>query len=417
MAILFIAAESPAKKVSPETALYNQAKKSYYALIGSKSQKAFRHNWINVIEKFKNVWKRYPRGDEAPKALFTVAKLYHRFYLEHKGAENLDQALRYYRKVVLDFTDNPLADDALFQQGNIFLIKKNQALAREAFAGVVKNFPRGDQSGLAKKKLLALGPPTHKKNRGRKVKKSVRKSKPVKTASREGRKPLIVIDPGHGGKDAGARSKNGLLEKHVNLAISKRLKKILETRYDYQIIMTREDDSFIPLDKRGEIANRENADLFVSIHVNAARREGANGIETYHLGRGSSERARETAARENGDTVYSVPDSEVQRILTDMITNRTMNDSSCLAKAVQKTLTKGIIRNYPTVKDLGVKDGPFYVLHDTKMPSILVEVGFLTNHIEQRRLASFKYLEQLAGHIALGIHAAMPIEKKCAPTI
>jgi len=417
LAFLLIAAAARASTVPPETALYNQAKKNYYALIDSKSKRAFRHNWTKVIAQFKNVWKQYPRGNAAPKALFTVAKLYHRLYLEHKGAKNLDRALFYYREVVSDFTDHPLADDALFQEGNIFLIKKDRDSARDAFSGVVKNFPWGDRSGAAKKKLLNLGPPTHKKNRSRQVKTGAKKDTAVKTAARGKHRPLIVIDPGHGGKDAGARSKTGLLEKHVNLAISKRLQRILETRYGYRTLITRTNDSFIPLDKRGEIANRNNADLFVSIHVNAARREGANGIETYHLGRGSSERARQTAARENGDTVYSVPDSEVQRILTDMITNRKMNDSSCLAKAVQKTLAKGMTRNYPRVKDLGVKDGPFYVLHDTKMPSILVEVGFLTNRIEQRRLASFAYLDQLAGHIARGIHVVMPIEKKCAPTI
>ena len=229
--------------------------------------------------------------------------------------------------------------------------------------------------------------------------------------------PMIVLDPGHGGKDDGAHGGSGLLEKHLNLEISKRVKKILEVRYGFKVALTRSDDTFIPLEKRGDIANDLDAELFVSIHVNAAMRKGAKGIETYFLGRGLSERARQTAARENGEVIFSVPNNDVQRILMDMEANRKMNNSSCLARRVQDRLANGMAKYYGGIKNLGVKEGPFYVLHTTYMPSILVEVGFITNRQEEKRLRSSRYLERLASNIARGIKAAMPVDKKCAQTI
>tara|TARA_B100000686_G_scaffold322520_1_gene376404 strand:+ start:1216 stop:2907 length:1692 start_codon:yes stop_codon:yes gene_type:complete len=229
--------------------------------------------------------------------------------------------------------------------------------------------------------------------------------------------PLIVLDPGHGGKDDGAHGRSGLLEKHLNLAISKRVKRILESRYGFRVAMTRGDDRFIALNKRGNIANHLNAEIFVSIHVNAATRKGARGIETYFLGRGLSERARETAARENGEVIFSVPNNDVQRILMDMEANRKMNNSSCLARKVQDRLAKGMKKYYSRVKNLGVKEGPFYVLHTTYMPSILVEVGFISNLQEEKRLRNSRYLDRLADNIARGIKVATPIDKKCAQTI
>ena len=226
--------------------------------------------------------------------------------------------------------------------------------------------------------------------------------------------PLIVIDPGHGGKDIGAKSRRGLLEKDVNLKISKRLKKILESRYGYQVILTRTDDTFIPLEERGKIANDSDADLFVSIHVNAAKRLSAHGIETYHLGVANSDRAEETAARENGELVYSVNELPVQRILADMLSTTKINDSGILAVHVQERLHSWVKKKYSNVKDLGVKKAPFFVLHDTKMPSILVEVGFITNSREEKRLRKSAYLDSLAVSIARGIHE---FKKDRGPTI
>ena len=216
--------------------------------------------------------------------------------------------------------------------------------------------------------------------------------------------PLIVVDAGHGGKDHGARSASGIKEKDVNMKIAKHVKTILVNRFKYRVVMTRKDDTFIPLKDRSKISNKRNADLFVSIHANAAKRKSAHGIETYFLGTSHNERALETAARENGELVKSVKDNQVQQILASLITTTKINDSSRLAGRVQDNLFKSSKKKYRGLKNLGVKEGPFYVLHGADMPSILVEVGFLTHRKEARMLSQPDYLYRLASSIAEGIH-------------
>ena len=218
------------------------------------------------------------------------------------------------------------------------------------------------------------------------------------------KRPVVILDPGHGGKDDGAKGRAGVLEKDINLKIARRVKRILEKRYGYQVGLTRQQDTFIELKDRGDLANQADADLFVSIHANAAPRKSAQGIETYYLGAGSSDRALETAARENGDLVESVEDDDVQQILASLISTTKMNESARLAAAVQKRLVKIMSRKFSHVQDLGVKEGPFYVLHRTNMPSILIEVGFVTNRQEERRLQNATYQYWLAESIAQGIH-------------
>jgi len=215
--------------------------------------------------------------------------------------------------------------------------------------------------------------------------------------------PLIVIDAGHGGNDLGAKGYRGIQEKNVNLAIALRLKDILTSRYKYRVILTRGDDTFIPLPGRGKIANDNNADVFVSVHANAAPRRAAHGIETYYLGQGHSEEAKATAARENGKLVKSVKDDETQEILASMISTTKINQSSRLAGNIQNQLYQSMRKKYSGVKNLGVKEGPFFVLHDTNMASVLVEVGFVTNPREESRLKQSSYLDRLASSIAKGV--------------
>jgi len=217
------------------------------------------------------------------------------------------------------------------------------------------------------------------------------------------RTPLIVVDAGHGGKDLGAKGNSGLLEKDVNLAIALRLKDILKSSYKYRVILTRKNDIFIPLAGRGKIANDNGADVFVSVHANSAPRRSAHGIETYYLGNGHSEQAKQTAIRENGQLVKSVKDDQTQEILASMISTTKINKSSRLASSIQSQLYQSMRKKYSSIKNLGVKEGPFFVLHDTNMASVLVEVGFLTNRKEESYLKQSSYLNRLASAIAKGI--------------
>lgn len=211
----------------------------------------------------------------------------------------------------------------------------------------------------------------------------------------------IVLDPGHGGKDPGAVGRNGLMEKDVTLRISKRLREKLASRLDSKILMTRETDVFIPLEERTAIANSRDADLFVSIHINASPRRAATGIETYILNVSADAASRRLAARENATSAKSVSDLEF--ILSDLIRTAKTNDSGMLAAAVQERLVSGLKARYSDIRGNGVKGAPFYVLVGTKMPSILVEVSFISNPMEEERLQDERYIEEVVDGITAGL--------------
>jgi len=211
----------------------------------------------------------------------------------------------------------------------------------------------------------------------------------------------VVIDPGHGGKDSGAVGGTGLTEKEIVLDVSKRLKKKLESNFGWDVILTRDSDVFIPLEERIAIANAKKADLFISIHANASRRKEAKGVETYFLNLSSNSNAIEVAARENAVSLKNI--SDLQKILNELLLNSKINESSRLAGAVQKNLVETLNVTFTETKDLGVKPGPFYVLIGAKMPSILVEISFITNPHEETLLKSDDYREKINEGIFAGV--------------
>jgi N-acetylmuramoyl-L-alanine amidase len=539
-------------QTSQPSALYTQARKVYSRLVNAHEKRPARDEWLLCIGKFNGIDLAYPTTQEAYKAVYTVARIYHQIYKEFGRVEDQESALHYYKKVVDNQGFKYLGDDALYHEGEIHLERKNFSSANEIFKTILEKYPDGDQTAKVKKVLNEIKPQLNKQRSSHgdfvgdgvilqklsyfpgsnlsqvvihtsspveisskrltdpdrfyldfsgtridenllkhqaqikdEVIEQVRLSqhdkntsrlvidiKPVKgldinTLRENGRvvveirrplvsesvqtvkldqkkdfaqevdyqkleephksevsskvmakpvtaisapvinplptAPLVVLDPGHGGKDMGAQGDHGLLEKTVNLEVARRVEQILVNRYKYRVKLTREDDSFVSLKDRGSLANENGASVFVSIHTNAAPRKSAMGIETYFLGMGSNERARETAARENGELVKSVQDDQVQNILTDLLSTTKINASSRLAGRVQNHLAS-VAKKFDGAKNLGVKEGPFFVLHDTNMPSILVEMGFITNVIEEKRLDSSTYLNTLAFSIARGIH-------------
>ncbi len=213
----------------------------------------------------------------------------------------------------------------------------------------------------------------------------------------------IVIDAGHGGNDPGAVGRGGLQEKDVTLKLAQLLKSRLAGQFDGAVLMTRDKDVFIPLEERTAIANSKDADLFISIHVNASPRRAASGVETYILSISRDEEARRVAARENATSTRSVSDLEF--ILNDLIKTAKTNDSSKLASAVNARLVARLAKDYDGVKSNGVKGAPFYVLVGTKMPSILVEVSFISNPVEETRMRDEKYLRAIVDGIYDGLTA------------
>lgn len=210
----------------------------------------------------------------------------------------------------------------------------------------------------------------------------------------------VVIDPGHGGDDQGARGPKGTLEKDIVLAISKRLKKQLEGQ-GLKVVLTRKNDRTMTLFERTEIANDLNADIFVSIHCNGNRKSKFKGVETFYLNNSSDTYSTRLAKRENESMGQQV--SDLDFILTDLSMNANVNDSIALANFVQKSMVKKLKLKYSGIEDRGVRRAVFHVLLYARMPAILVETSFITNAKEEKRLKSAKYQEQLAKGIALGI--------------
>jgi N-acetylmuramoyl-L-alanine amidase len=211
----------------------------------------------------------------------------------------------------------------------------------------------------------------------------------------------IVVDAGHGGKDPGAVGKSGTLEKDVTLQMAKALSKELTKQIGCEVILTRSGDVYLPLEERTAIANKVGADLFISLHANANKNRKAFGIETYYLNFSKNDKAAAVAARENGTSIKQVSDLEM--ILFDLMANAKINESSHLATVIQEGLVKGVSKKYSQVRDLGVRQGPFYVLLGATMPSVLVETAFISHPREEKRLKSSAYQKTAAKAIAAAI--------------
>ncbi len=210
----------------------------------------------------------------------------------------------------------------------------------------------------------------------------------------------VVVDAGHGGRDTGAIGPNGTREKDVALTIAKKVAARLK-RLGFQVVMTRDRDVFVPLDERTRIANEARADLFVSIHCNAARRHNLHGVETWTLNVSSDRYATRLAAFENAEADRTV--SDLRLILADLATKANAGDARDLAQSVQSSLVRTLRSRVGPVRDHGVKQALFYVLLGTHMPSILVETGFISNPAEEARLRSARFQDGAAEAVARGM--------------
>jgi N-acetylmuramoyl-L-alanine amidase len=211
----------------------------------------------------------------------------------------------------------------------------------------------------------------------------------------------IVIDAGHGGYDTGTIGPNGLLEKDVVLDVAKRLGRLLEARLGAEVIYTRRDDTFIPLETRTAIANRERADLFISIHANSSRNSDARGVETYYLNFTSSPDALEVAARENAVSEQSI--HQLQDLVKKIALKDKIDESREFAGDVQESLYGALSLNSAGVRDRGVKKAPFIVLIGANMPSILAEISFVSNPTDERKLETAEHRQRIAESLYRGV--------------
>lgn len=561
---------------------YQQAKFYYNELHTNQTLGSSRDNWLNGIRNFRKIYLSGPKSNFAAPSLYMLGRMYSKMYGRFNNDLDLQESLSYYNDVADLFSDNSLADDALYTIGNIYLNKKhNPQKAAKSYTRIIANYRNGDMYAHASDKLKALskehdiplpavmlkrtylenlsyvlpvkywssenytrvvikasGPVRYQErllekngNKPRRLyldfqqsyidpkyrspvpiedgllkqirtgqftpevvrvvldietisdykifslpdpfrvvidvrgEAKISSNNSVKTLPKtpvtvESRKddttdqqePVedeieiivledfkkiavngsskqlkskpkidapptkhklslaqqlglgvrkIVIDPGHGGKDPGA-SAFGLKEKNIVLNIAKRLAPILKKKTGAEVILTRNTDKYIPLEERTAIANTNEADLFISLHINAHPSPKVHGLETYYLNLSTNAEAMRVAAFENATSTHQM--SDLQDILSDIMKNSKINESSRLAGFVHNSLCDGIGGvQRKKFKNLGVKQAPFYVLIGAEMPAILIEVAFITNPLDSEYLSSESFLNIIAEDIATGV--------------
>ena len=216
-------------------------------------------------------------------------------------------------------------------------------------------------------------------------------------------KMRIVVDAGHGGWDLGTVGRRGLLEKDLVLEIAERLGKLLETRLGMEVVYTRQDDNYIPLDERAEIANQAQADLFVSVHANYSDLPSARGVETYYTNTFSAPGSKEAGAKDLDAHGNAAPKSAAMRALSPADLRGRIEQSRHLAASVQRALYGTLAIQNPGLRDRGIKEADFVVLTESAMPGILAEVSFVSSPTDEQKLRSDGYREQIAEALYKGI--------------
>ena len=229
----------------------------------------------------------------------------------------------------------------------------------------------------------------------------------------------IVLDPGHGGHDLGTSGRGGLHEKDLVLDVTKRLGALLEERLGAEVVYTRTEDIFVPLEERTALANRSRADLFLSIHANSSPLRAVAGPETFYLNLTNSRADLEVAARENAANGQNI--FELQTLLQKIATQDKVQESSEFASRMQRALHSEAAKSTAGLRNRGVKKAPFVVLIGAKMPSILAEIGFLSNSREENLLKKDDYRQRMAEALCNGVEqyastlSQMEVARDAAP--
>lgn len=235
----------------------------------------------------------------------------------------------------------------------------------------------------------------------------IRVAKPNRDGSRSLTRALglkigkIVLDPGHGGHDTGTIGPAGLSEKELVLGVAQRLGKLIEERLGSEVIYTRTEDTFVPLEARTALANQQQADLFLSIHANSSRNRRARGVETYYLNFTTDPEALEVAARENAVSQESI--SQLQGLVRKIALQEKVDESKEFAGSIQAALWKSLWGRNKRASDRGVKKAPFVVLIGANMPSVLAEISFLSNPQDEKLLKTPQHRQKLAEALFQGL--------------
>lgn len=279
-------------------------------------------------------------------------------------------------------------EDNLFQLSSNVINKSGvYYLPTESFFGIIQNLSDSSSIKYTNNEIRFTSIS--------KDKKIVKKNVDLRSEMEKWEFKTIVIDAGHGGKDPGAVGYRGTKEKDIALDVAKRLEKKLSKNMNIKIIMTRDEDVFLRLSERTKIANESNGNLFISIHTNAAEDRRASGFETFLIGPNKNEAAVRVAARENA--VLELEGTTDKKLTNEDLIQATIAQSSFASKSEQfASMVQKEIKKRVQSRDRGVKQAGFYVLMGASMPNVLVELGFISNPSEEKKLRSPQYRDQLA---------------------
>ncbi len=441
---------------SVESVNFKQAVAEFELL--SSGAKGSREAWLGLARKFRSLHDA-TKGQESAAGLFYAGSALIRSYKGHGQARDLDEAI----KALNDFKKIKLATPyvklALVELKDAHLLKRKQRViaersmrANQASLRTEKRASKSLKTGEAavkperfevppvkdiqkpamhdmehsEKPMISvvesrapisrlgnpfysvMAPPLEKKSTPEirvaslppKVVTDTSPTPRAQTPKTDTR--VVVIDPGHGGRDPGAVSRDGsLTEKEVTLRIARKLKNLIERSVpNVTVKLTRDNDTFLSLKERTAIANAANAELFVSIHCNGSEYVSASGVETFFLSQANSRGAMRAAARENGISLSRM--NHLEATLIDLMMTSKRTESEKLAEIIQDSLTEDGSKKSRASRDRGVKQAPFYVLMGAAMPAVLVECGFISNMSEKNNLKNEDYIDSIASRMTKG---------------
>jgi N-acetylmuramoyl-L-alanine amidase len=419
--LLSFARDAAPAPASQDRQLYLSAKSEYDQLANLKLTPQTRARLERVAERFERLPQEFSKSRYCDAAYYYAGTIHQELYESSREQRSLDRAIRNFRLLVGKYPSGAYGAEGRYRLAMALDAGKgDRREARQQYAIVAAKYSRSDWGRRARERVAALDAAAEQERKQRPqpavattarpvqepeapkavslIEKPAAPAQPAKSAPQALRK--IVLDPGHGGKDPGAIGVDGIAEKDIVLGVARKLAEKLKL-LGIEVVLTRKDDRFIPLEERTAIANAEAADLFISLHVNASPNPDARGVETYYLDNTNDEAALRMAARENGIARDKI--SDLQFILSDMVQNLKLEDSITLAHRLQGSVVTQVGGRYGEVRDLGVKKAQFYVLVGARMPSVLVEMFFVSNRIEGRALATEEYQQSLAEALFDGI--------------
>lgn len=382
---------SYSQKQNPQASkTYEGIRERYLKLRNTDRQIIKRQEWEDVIARLSSFMEDYSGSKEAPSAMMYIAIMNEEIYRRFKEEDYLDRAIAALLKIVENYKNSDSADEALFKVAELFIKeRRDYELGKRYLKQIIANYPDRDMAEAARIRLNELN--------GKVIAKPST-SDPLKQSGR-----VIVLDPGHGGEDLGAIGVGGLYEKDVTLLVALEVKKIMEERGGVVVRLTRQRDEFVPLMDRTSYANDFQAEIFVSLHVNASPSKKLSGFEIYYLDNTGDKASKTLAERENASINYEGAQADVQYMLSDLIQNVKLEDSIQLANVLKRSIITQLHNAKFSIKDLGVKKAPFYVLVGAHMPCVLVEMSFIDHSTEGANLGKKEYRRSLAEGVSSGI--------------